>query len=105
MSFSDPCLVHYCMKGHECTLTETGEATCVCQRQCNLHRKLVCGSDGHIYPNHCELHRAACITKTAITIERGIHCVKHGKFSSCHIIFIFKYFTLNHTLIKFNCQM
>lgn len=79
--FTDPCLVHYCMKGHECTLTETGEATCVCQRQCNLHRKLVCGSDGHIYPNHCELHRAACITKTAITIERGIHCVKHGKFS------------------------
>lgn len=73
-----PCLVHYCMKGHECTLTDTGEATCICQRQCNMHRKLICGSDGHIYPNHCELHRAACLTKTAITIERGVHCVKHG---------------------------
>ncbi|KAF5303953.1 hypothetical protein FQA39_LY01738 [Lamprigera yunnana] len=76
---TSPCLVHYCMKGHECILTETGEATCICQRQCNVHRKLVCGSDGHIYSNHCELHRAACISKTAISIERGVHCVKHGK--------------------------
>ncbi|KAK9693617.1 Sugar efflux transporter for intercellular exchange [Popillia japonica] len=75
----DPCLVHYCMKGHECTLTLYGEAICICQRQCNVHRKLVCGSDGHIYPNHCELHRAACLTKTAISVERGVHCVKHGK--------------------------
>ncbi|GJQ68334.1 hypothetical protein Trydic_g16928 [Trypoxylus dichotomus] len=76
---TNPCLVHYCMKGHECTLASTGEAICICQRQCNVHRKLVCGSDGHIYPNHCELHRAACLTKTAISIERGVHCVKHGK--------------------------
>lgn len=68
------------MKGHECSLTGAGEATCICQRQCNVHRKLVCGSDGHIYPNHCELHRAACITKTAIAIERGVLCVKHGTY-------------------------
>ncbi|XP_031348426.1 follistatin-related protein 5-like [Photinus pyralis] len=81
------------MKGHECTLTEDGEAKCVCQRQCNVHHKLVCGSDGHIYPNHCELHRAACLTNTAISIERGVHCVKHGKGWAP---------TLEHTNLYFN---
>uniref|UniRef100_A0A1Y1K1I9 Follistatin-related protein 5 n=2 Tax=Photinus pyralis TaxID=7054 RepID=A0A1Y1K1I9_PHOPY len=90
---TSPCLVHYCMKGHECTLTEDGEAKCVCQRQCNVHHKLVCGSDGHIYPNHCELHRAACLTNTAISIERGVHCVKHGKGWAP---------TLEHTNLYFN---
>lgn len=73
------------MKGHECVLTEEGEATCICQRQCNvIHSRLVCGSDGHIYPNHCELHRSACITQTAITIERGVHCIKSGKMCGLH---------------------
>ncbi|XP_071050414.1 follistatin-related protein 5-like isoform X2 [Onthophagus taurus] len=76
---TNPCLVHYCMKGHECTLTDAGAATCICQRQCAVHKKLVCGSDGHIYPNHCELHRAACLAGTTIAVERGVHCVKHGK--------------------------
>lgn len=76
---TNPCLVHYCPKGHECTVTPSGEATCICQRSCGERRKLVCGSDGHIYPNHCELHRAACISDTPISIERGVHCIKHGK--------------------------
>lgn len=75
----DPCLIHYCPKGHECVVTGNGEATCICQRSCGERRKLVCGSDGHIYPNHCELHRAACLTEQSITIERGVHCIKHGK--------------------------
>ncbi|XP_068916226.1 follistatin-related protein 5-like isoform X2 [Tenebrio molitor] len=66
------------MKGRECVV-ENGEATCVCQRQCAVHRRLVCGSDGHVYPNHCELHRASCMTATDITVERGVHCIKHGK--------------------------
>ncbi|XP_063920258.1 follistatin-related protein 5-like [Zophobas morio] len=75
---TNPCLVHYCTKGRECVV-ENGEATCVCQRQCAVHRRLVCGSDGHVYPNHCELHRASCMTATEITVERGVHCIKHGK--------------------------
>ncbi|XP_065160651.1 follistatin-related protein 5-like [Atheta coriaria] len=78
---TNPCLVHYCYKGHECVLGITGEAECICQRQCPIafHKRLVCGSDGHIYPSHCELHRAACLTRTAISVQRGVHCVKHGK--------------------------
>jgi hypothetical protein len=69
------------MKGRECVV-ENGEATCVCQRQCAVHRRLVCGSDGHVYPNHCELHRASCMTATDITVERGVHCIKHGNSST-----------------------
>lgn len=76
---TNPCLVHYCMKGRECVVTKNGQATCQCVRQCAMHQRVVCGSDGHIYPNHCELHRAACLTRSAISIERGVHCVKHGK--------------------------
>lgn len=78
----DPCLVQYCPKGHECTLDESGEvALCVCQRQCPPvnRKKLVCGSDGHIYPNHCEMHRAACLKATTISVQRGVHCIKQGK--------------------------
>ncbi|XP_049818576.1 follistatin-related protein 5-like [Aethina tumida] len=75
---TNPCLVQYCMKGRECVL-ENDMPKCICQKSCPPHRRLVCGSDGHIYPNHCELHRAACLTATAITVQRGVHCVKDGK--------------------------
>lgn len=80
-SFPDPCLVHYCPKGHECIVDTNEEAVCVCQRQCPPagRRKLVCGSDGHIYPSHCEMHRAACMQETIISVQRGVHCIKQGK--------------------------
>lgn len=77
--FTDPCLVQYCMKGRECVL-ENGEPKCICQKQCPPHRRAVCGSDGKVYTNHCELHRVACMQSTAITSMRGTHCVKFGKY-------------------------
>ncbi|KAJ8924834.1 hypothetical protein NQ315_000988 [Exocentrus adspersus] len=75
---TNPCLVQYCMKGRECVV-ENGEPQCICQKQCPPHRRAVCGSDGRIYSNHCELHRAACLQSTAITTMRGTFCVKIGK--------------------------
>ncbi|CAG9819352.1 unnamed protein product [Phaedon cochleariae] len=75
---TNPCLVQYCMKGRECVV-EDEQARCVCQRQCPLQKRAVCGSDGKIYPNHCELHRAACLQNTALTFMRGTYCIKLGK--------------------------
>ncbi|XP_075233144.1 follistatin-related protein 5-like isoform X3 [Lycorma delicatula] len=76
----NPCLVHYCGKGRECRVI-AGSAQCVCQRHCRKHQKVVCGSDGRLYDNHCELHRTACLTNTLIVVDHTFACLtQDGKF-------------------------
>lgn len=84
----DPCDTKYCGRGHECQIGRDGQAQCVCQRHCKKHRKLVCGSDGNLYLNHCELHRASCLMGKAITIDRKNTCLrKKGKnYQKIHYI-------------------
>ena len=36
----------------------------------------MCGIDGHLYINHCELHRAACVTGKKIRVDWGVKCLK-----------------------------
>ncbi|XP_066994850.2 follistatin-related protein 5 [Anabrus simplex] len=71
----NPCLVKYCGKGRECQLSR-GVAQCVCQRRCHKHHKLVCGTDGQLYANHCELHRAACLEERSIAVDHTLSCVR-----------------------------
>ncbi|KAF0302351.1 Follistatin-related protein 5 [Amphibalanus amphitrite] len=54
------CLELSCGRGRTCQQTDSG-AACVCVHQCPDRYKPVCGSDGMIYPNHCHLHRRACL--------------------------------------------
>ncbi|GFG35030.1 hypothetical protein Cfor_04391, partial [Coptotermes formosanus] len=70
-----PCLVKYCGKGRECQVSR-GVAECVCQRRCRRHQKLVCGTDGQLYANHCELHRTACLDDRAIAVDHTYDCMK-----------------------------
>ncbi|KAL1464841.1 hypothetical protein WDU94_004452 [Cyamophila willieti] len=60
--YKDPCLIKYCGKGREC-IVKDDVATCQCVRKCSKHLKSVCGDDGKLYPNHCELHRMSCVTQ------------------------------------------
>lgn len=84
---SDPCLVHYCPKGRECEVNpNTKLPECICQRSCdgenaptdsdpkNNNNRPICGSDGMVYENHCELHRAACILNRPIAFQRLEKC-------------------------------
>lgn len=68
-------MTHYCPKGRECWLTANGQrAACVCQRTCPYRRKPVCGSNGVIYANHCELHRATCVLNRTIGFQKMKLC-------------------------------
>lgn len=83
---NNPCLTHYCPKGRECELdAATNVPTCICQRSCDrrnnsnsaidaINDKPICGSDGMVYENHCELHRAACILNRPIAFQRLEKC-------------------------------
>lgn len=82
---NNPCLTHYCPKGRECEVNAFSNAPeCVCQRSCenknspisadNLNNQPICGSDGMVYENHCELHRAACILNRPIAFQRLEKC-------------------------------
>ncbi|XP_036407151.1 follistatin-related protein 5-like isoform X2 [Megalops cyprinoides] len=70
-----PCENKYCGLGRHCVINwETGQGDCVCLDHCKPHYKPVCGSDGQLYDNHCELHRAACLKKQKITILHSEDC-------------------------------
>ncbi|CAL4086805.1 unnamed protein product, partial [Meganyctiphanes norvegica] len=76
---TDACSSHFCERGRVCRIDRvTGAPNCECQPFCSKHRKLVCGTDGRLYLNHCELHRAACITDATIHIDRSKHCYRKG---------------------------
>ena len=82
---TDPCKNVYCKYGRVCQATDDGVAQCVCAGPefCEGHSKQVCGTDGVLYPSHCELHRKACVKGTHIGIDHeGIHCKKSAKGKS-----------------------
>lgn len=75
----DPCLVHYCPKGMECTISSSNMPLCVCQRHCVLYNKRkrrLCGSNGKLYENFCELYRDTCLTGRAIDISDMSLCLQ-----------------------------
>lgn len=77
---ADPCLIHYCGSGRQCVVKEN-IATCQCVRKCSKHLKSVCGDDGKLYPNHCELHRTSCVINKPIYVDHTFSCIDriHGE--------------------------
>ncbi|KAL6479847.1 hypothetical protein MHYP_G00108800 [Metynnis hypsauchen] len=74
-SFPNPCEHKYCGLGKHCVVDhETGQGQCQCLERCKPHYKPVCGSDGKLYQNHCELHRASCLAHQRITIVHSEEC-------------------------------
>ncbi|XP_056113215.1 follistatin-related protein 5 isoform X1 [Rhinichthys klamathensis goyatoka] len=73
--FPGPCEHKYCGLGKHCVVDrETGEGECQCLDRCKPHYKPVCGSDGKLYQNHCELHKASCMAHQRITIMHSEEC-------------------------------
>nr|XP_015200198.1 PREDICTED: follistatin-related protein 5 isoform X1 [Lepisosteus oculatus] len=73
------CENKYCGLGRHCVVNrETGQGECACMEHCKPHYKPVCGSDGELYENHCELHRAACLKRQKITIIHSEDCFYKG---------------------------
>lgn len=82
LSDDDPCLVKYCGAGRECQVSADGErnvAECVCVRRCARRHRPVCASNGRVYVNHCEMHRAACNSGTQLTIRSLSRCLGNGE--------------------------
>ena len=69
-----------CGRGSRCMLNkETGEPECRCLEACRPSYVPVCGSDGRVYENHCELHRAACLLGKKIVMVRNKDCFLKGR--------------------------
>ncbi|KAG7256017.1 hypothetical protein CRUP_038888, partial [Coryphaenoides rupestris] len=67
-----PCQHQYCALGRRCAVDpDSGQGACLCLERCRTHYKPVCGSDGRLYRNHCELHRAACLADSQISITHS----------------------------------
>uniref|UniRef100_A0A3P9NNK8 Follistatin-like 5 n=1 Tax=Poecilia reticulata TaxID=8081 RepID=A0A3P9NNK8_POERE len=74
-SYPGPCEHKYCGLGRHCVINhETDQGECRCLDRCKPHYKPVCGSDGKLYQNHCELHRASCLRGHRITIMHSEEC-------------------------------
>lgn len=79
-SYPGPCEHKYCGLGRHCVVNhETDQGECKCLDHCKPHYKPVCGSDGKLYQNHCELHRTSCIRGHRITIMHSEECFYKGK--------------------------
>ncbi|KAM9312998.1 follistatin-related protein 4-like [Gastrophryne carolinensis] len=69
------CVKKYCGQGKRCVVSlESGLPECVCLETCNPRYMPVCGSDGRLYENHCELHRASCLHGKKIYIVHSKDC-------------------------------
>jgi hypothetical protein len=65
----------------------------------------VCGNDGRIYDNFCELYRAACNTKKDIKIASMEHCVRQSSApSSVHLCSADEYALMKDNLLLFHHQ-
>ncbi|XP_078396832.1 follistatin-related protein 5 isoform X1 [Cetorhinus maximus] len=95
-----PCENKYCGLGRHCIVNkETGQADCACMERCKPNYKPVCGSDGELYENHCELHRAACLKKQKISIVHNEDCFFKG--DKCKLI---EYSKLKNMLLDLQNQ-
>ena len=66
-----------CPPGRECQVLSDGSTKqCVCLSRCKKKYKPVCGTDGKLYNNHCELHRTACKTEKKIRVDWDFKCFK-----------------------------
>lgn len=97
----DPCASKYCGIGKECELSPNNTiAVCVCMRKCPRRHRPVCASNGKIYANHCELHRAACHSGSSLTKSRLMRCLHHGKncwllLLNCYVWYQWYFFLIN----------
>uniref|UniRef100_A0A4W3HYD3 Follistatin-related protein 5 n=1 Tax=Callorhinchus milii TaxID=7868 RepID=A0A4W3HYD3_CALMI len=90
----------YCGLGRHCIVNkETGQADCTCMERCKPNYKPVCGSDGELYENHCEVHRAACLKKQKISIVHNEDCFFKG--DKCKLI---EYSKLKNMLLDLQNQ-
>lgn len=61
-----------CRAGRVC---QAGSCVCGDDSLCAKHTHPVCGSDGVVYPSHCELHRQACLHHKHIKVDsEGTAC-------------------------------
>uniref|UniRef100_A0A669CVD4 Follistatin-like 5 n=1 Tax=Oreochromis niloticus TaxID=8128 RepID=A0A669CVD4_ORENI len=99
-SYPGPCEHKYCGLGRHCVVDhETEQGECKCLDHCKPHYKPVCGSDGKLYQNHCELHRTSCIRGHRITIMHSEECFYKGK-KFCDIFLITRIDVFSLKVIK-----
>ncbi|XP_052613826.1 follistatin-related protein 4 isoform X2 [Peromyscus californicus insignis] len=76
---SASCGKKLCSHGSRCLLDRaTGQPSCHCVEVCRPRYMPVCGSDGRLYGNHCELRRAACLLDKRIVSVHSKDCFLKG---------------------------
>ncbi|NXG14384.1 FSTL4 protein, partial [Grallaria varia] len=74
-----PCEQQPCGRGSRCVPSEdTGQPQCRCVQECRATYLPVCGSDGRLYENHCQLHRASCLQGKNIYASHSKDCFFKG---------------------------
>ncbi|KAK3593639.1 hypothetical protein CHS0354_025530 [Potamilus streckersoni] len=77
--------IESCVKDFDCPpgrICKFGFCICGPPILCMGHKKPVCGSDGFMYPSHCELHRTACMKREHIWIDSDTNCMGQGQGQS-----------------------
>ncbi|XP_054073838.1 follistatin-related protein 4 isoform X2 [Rissa tridactyla] len=73
------CEKKYCGRGSKCVVNkDTNQPECRCVEDCKSNYMPVCGSDGKLYENHCQLHRASCLQRKKIYIIHSKDCFFKG---------------------------
>lgn len=77
---SPSCGKKLCSHRSRCLLNRaTGQPSCHCQEVCRPRYVPVCGSDGRLYGNHCELRRTACLLGQRIVSVHSKDCFLKGR--------------------------
>lgn len=70
----DPCVDSQCIYPEICRLNVRREPVCVCNYQCSLDFKPVCGTDGKTYINECFMRLEACRLNRPIKVYQPVEC-------------------------------
>lgn len=71
--------MHFCTKSQECIVDPiTGQPNCICLRKCPTYnrrnQRKLCGHNGRLYQNYCELLQDSCYLNQTIRIQKISKC-------------------------------
>lgn len=74
---TEPCRRVICKNNAVCVVTQEKQGICRCPEKCHDKKDSVCGSDGKVYENECEMKQMSCKQQQPLTVVKKGSCGRY----------------------------